>query len=149
MRRLIGAHDVPAEHLYAVAWVSGVFSTFWAILAGVWFLGPPGSYVLHSQPWLPLLQLVGDYRMVGAIMLTGGFCGVLGLVTRRRWISLLSCIICTAWSGWLLAFLWFSNFQGDYSSGSIFGILSGAVFIFRFWLLFAIPKPGDKRGAGW
>lgn len=145
----LGAHPVSVEHTWAVARVLGVFSTLWAVAAGAWLMGPPGKQILHSDAWHPMLTLVGDYRWVGATILGGGILGILGLALRRRWISIASCVVGIGWSGWVLSFAWWSNFQGYYSMSSFFGILSGAVFVFRFWLLARTPQPGDDVVHGW
>lgn len=149
MRRFIGAHDVGVQQLYIIAWLSGVFSVLWSLLAGAGIL-LFASELFTSDSWKPLLGLINGYKpMVGWIILTGGLLGVAGFALRSRALSVLSAVVGAAWCGWIFAFMAYAFALGAENMGIFFAPLAGSVFVFRFWLLVIPPSPGEAYGSGW
>ncbi len=148
-QRIVGAHSIPAKHLFAVARVSGVVMSLIAVFFG-WYIVHFANQLFDSPPWVPFVEFIGGERhLPGWIILTGGLLGVIGLVTRSRITSLASCVVCAGWSGWIAAFLWYSSFTGEPGVGGFFAIIALCVYIFRFWLLIVVPEPGEEIGQGW
>lgn len=144
-RRPLGAHAVADTRLYAVARVWGIITILWALFMGAWIIRH-ADQLFYTATWAELVELVdGHKRIIGAILLTSGVLGALGLIARQRWLSVLSCIVGIAWSGWVAAFLWFA----PPNIGAGFAILTGCAFITRFWLLSVTPHPGEPGGRGW
>lgn len=108
------------------------------------------TLLFDTGPWVHFVEFIGGNKLIpGWILLAGGLLGVIGLVTRRRAISVASCIVCLGWCGWISSFLWYANATGEPNLGSFFSIIAATVFILRFWLLVVVPEPGEEIGRGW
>lgn len=140
--RLLGAHEVAATRVFAVARVSGVMVVLWAVAAGIYiFLG--GVAQLTNPVFAPLVEGIGGYKVVGGILAIGGIVGLLGLMFVQRWMSILSCMICSAWSGAVAVFLFIAAASGIDNLGAWFAVFCCGIYTLRFFLLVEVPKP-DK-----
>lgn len=137
----LGAHPVEASRLYAVARISGVVGIIWAVTVGV-FIVAGGAKKLTADAYDLLISFTTSYLVVGAIILAGGIIGFLGLALEKRWVSLVSCIVCTCWCALVGGFLLAGNFGVNGNLVSLFALHSMTVYILRFWLLLHEPKPG-------
>lgn len=141
-RRIIGGHKVSPERLWAVAWSSGVFAVFWALIMGIWILRHY-PHLFTTPAWGMLLEAIdGRKYIIGVWILAGGVVGLAGLIFRVRALSLASCVICIGWCGWIAAFQWFS----PANVGAGFAILACSVYVHRFVLLLSEPPDDDNVG---
>lgn len=146
---LLGAHAVDTDRLFATSWLSGVASTLWCLVAGLWMVWRSDRLFL-SRTWAPLVAFIGGEKwVVGTILIVAGAFGVAGFIFRSRLLSLLSCAVAALWCFWIVAFFIYANTQDAPGVGWLFAILAGMVFIFRFWLLLKTPTVGKQGGRGW
>lgn len=147
----LGAHSVDVGRLYATQRILGVIGVIWAALSGL-FLVFGGARKLSQPAWRPLLETTHTvstvpvdqcYLVVGAVLLTGGILGVIGLMITERWVSLLSATICALWCSTVAGFLGMSNVNvaagGNFVAVSV--AMNALVFLIRFFLLSRSPQP--------
>lgn len=149
---LLGAHEVPVSRLYAVARVLGVCVIIWATSGGL-YLTLGGANRLRSNVWQPMVKTASivvpaDYAfiLIGAVLLTGGLVGYLGLALEKRWLSLTSCVICTAWSGYATVLFAAIDVWPPIDDDNFIAFSQGlvtAVCILRFLLLSVIDQDGN------
>jgi hypothetical protein len=101
--------------------------------------------LFDTDPWTLFEAMIDGHKyIVGWVILAGGACGLAGLVFRVRALSIASCVIGIGWCSWLAAYQWFA----PVNVGAGFAILGCSVFVHRFLLLIAVPKPGHEIAYG-
>lgn len=142
MIRLFGAHAVVATRVFAVARVSGVLVVMWAAAAGLYiFLG--GIDRLANPIFAQLVGVFGGYKVVGGILAAGGLLGLLGFISGERWLSILSSVLCAAWSGAVAVFLIIAAAGGLDNLAAWFAVFCFCIYTLRFFLLVEVPDPDE------
>lgn len=140
--RLLGAHKVAATRAYAVLRVVGVLVVLWATAAGLYiFFG--GIARLTNPIFAPLVEAFGGHHVIGGILAAGGIIGLAGLIFEQRWLSILSCMLCAAWSGAVTVFLIIAAANGLDNLGAWLAGFCCAIYMLRFFLLVEVPDPDE------
>lgn len=148
--RLLGAHTISTRHMWSVTRVRGISASFLALGLGLWILLRADRLARTDAGSLLFQAVHGHIGWAGLPILIGGFCGVAGLVTRIKALSLASCVLCILWFGWVGAFFWYADLTGHRPNIAAFFCIYGFLeYAYRFILLIAPIGPGEEYGQGW
>lgn len=147
---ILGAHTVSLTRTWAVARVRGVTASLLAILMGSWILAQQRT-LFQGPAWVDMREVINDrIDIVGWIILLCGVIGIMGLILRKRSLSLASCLIGIAWFGWMGAFLWYANFTGEqHNVVAILSLYGLGEYVYRMATLIRIPNAEHDPNVGW
>lgn len=148
-QRVFGAHHVSLSRVWAVARVRGVTACLLAIVMGVWILRHQNQ-LFRTPAWEAMHDIInGRADLVGWPILAFGVIGMLGLVLRRLWMGIVSCIGGILWFGWTGGFLWYANFTGDPNIAAILCLYAGGEYVYRLATIAHPPDSGQSDEIGW